>query len=69
MAEKTGIYRIQVNTFGDPDGVWSGNAMRYNTAAEAESAARDLFLRWTSVESWRVVHNEKGGEVVDVEGP
>lgn len=62
-------YRIQVNTFGDPDGVYAGNAVVYESVDSAIDAAKDLFQRWTAVESWRVVHNEAGGEVIDATGP
>ena len=48
-------YRVQVNTFGDPKDSWAGNAIKHKTCADAETAARDLFGRWTAVESWRVI--------------
>ena len=59
-------YRVQVNTFGDHDGVFTGNAMVYETADEAEAAVRDLFQRWTAVKFWRVIDEN---DAVIVEGP
>lgn len=51
-------YHIQVNTFGDPDGVYSGNAVAYTTKSDAVEAAKDLFMRWTAVETWRVIDSD-----------
>ncbi len=49
-------YRVQVNVAGDKDDdTWTGNAVTYPTPEEALEAARDLFMRWTSVNYWRVV--------------
>lgn len=48
-------YRVEVNTYGDPEGSWAGNAVRYDDKAAAIEAAKDLFFRWTAVEHWRVM--------------
>lgn len=48
-------FRYEVNTAGDPEDSWAGNAIRYKTADTAEASARDLFSRWTAVRRWRVV--------------
>jgi hypothetical protein len=50
-----GKYRYEVNTYGDPVDSWAGNAVRYDTADDAEAGAKDLFGRWTAVKFWRVV--------------
>ena len=59
-------YRYEVNTYGDPDGVYTGNAVRYDDKDEAIEAAKDLFFRWTAVESWRVVDDLNA---IHAEGP
>ena len=59
-------YRFQVNTAGDPVDSWAGNAITYDTAELAELAARDLFMRWTAVNFWRVI--DQNGKVI-MEGP
>ena len=69
-------YHVQVNTYGDPDGIFTGNAKVYATEAEAiefktlyrgkvyateteaVDAAKDLFSRWTAVETWRVIDSD-----------
>lgn len=38
--------------FGDQDPV--GNALRFETYAEAEAAAKNLFMRWTVPSGWHV---------------
>ena len=49
-------YRVQVNVASDKDDdTWTGNAVTYPTSEEAMEAARDLFMRWTMVDYWRVV--------------
>jgi hypothetical protein len=49
-------YRIQVNVSTDKDDdTWSGNSVTYPTPEEAMDAAKDLFMRWTLVNYWRVV--------------
>ena len=60
-------YRIEVKVTNDSQ--WCGNAKTYKTKKAAIDAARDLFFRWLSTTNWRVIHNEKGGQVVDAEGP
>jgi hypothetical protein len=39
----------------DASGQWSSNACRFETEAEAEAYAHDLFMRWTLVRETRVV--------------
>lgn len=49
-------YRIEVNVSSDKDkDTWSGNAIRFSDDDEARDAAKDLFMRWTSVVFWRVI--------------
>ncbi len=38
---------------------WCGNGMRFETKAEAEQYARDLYTRWSVVRQWRVVETEE----------
>jgi hypothetical protein len=53
-------YRVQVNTCGDPEDSWAGNAITHASRAQAKIAAEDLFGRWTAVKFWRVVdQNDK----------
>lgn len=51
-------HRVEVNTAGDPPDSWAGNAIRHDTAEEAEAAAKDLFFRWTAVKWWRVIDED-----------
>jgi hypothetical protein len=37
------------------DGEWNGNALRFETEAEALANVRDLYSRWTLVKETRVV--------------
>lgn len=62
-----GVYKVFVNTAGDPPDSWATNAMEYGSVVEAEEAAKDLFMRWTAVNKWRVMDAE--GENVYAEGP
>jgi hypothetical protein len=55
MNTKPKPFRYQVNTYGDRDGVFTGNAVTFETADDAKAAAQDLFSRWTAVEFWRVL--------------
>ncbi len=43
-------YRPMVST----GGAFAGNGLRFATREEAEASARDLAMRWTLVESFRV---------------
>ena len=47
----------------DSSGTWAGNGVKFDTKAQAEEAARNLFARWTLVTAWRVVNIETGGIV------
>lgn len=59
-------FRVQVNTHGDPEDSWAGNAITHASRAQAKNAAEKLFDRWTAVKHWRVIdQNDK----VVVEGP
>lgn len=55
-------FKVEVHTYGDPAGSWSGNAIVHETEEAAIEAAKDLFMRWTAVESWRVVEQAVGFE-------
>jgi hypothetical protein len=46
-------WRPEVNTAGDPEGVFTSNALRFRTEAEAFTWAGDLALRWTAVADFR----------------
>lgn len=61
------IYKVFVNTHGDPEDSWATNGKKYETAEEAEAAAKDLFMRWTAVKFWRVMDSEQ--QTVYAEGP
>ncbi len=55
VRQQTGIYKVYVNTHGDPEDSWATNAMKYDTIPIAVEAAKDLFSRWTAVKYWRVM--------------
>ena len=59
-------FRYQVKTFSCADGVFTGNAVDFDTAEEATEAVKDLFQRWTAVEFWRVLDSDDN---VIAEGP
>jgi hypothetical protein len=46
-------FRFDVLATGETS--WANNALEYDTPAEAEAAAYDLFYRWFLVEKFRVV--------------
>lgn len=50
------MYKVEV--LADNSGVWAGNSLTFETIELAETYARDLFMRWTAVRQWRVVHVE-----------
>lgn len=52
-------FKYQVNTYGDREGVFTGNAVDFDTADKAIAAAKDLFQRWTAVKFWRVVDEQE----------
>lgn len=49
-------YRPMVQTIGDPK--FYGNAVRYETEAEALADAANLSLRWTAVVDFRAEESE-----------
>ena len=61
-----GVFKVFVNTAGDPPDSWATNAMEYGSVEEATEAANDLFMRWTAVNKWRVMDDERN---VYAEGP
>jgi hypothetical protein len=67
VRQQTGIYKVFVNTAGDPEDSWATNAIKYDTVEEAEAAAQDLFGRWTAVRYWRVMDADQ--QNVYAEGP
>ena len=67
VRDQKGIYKVFVNTHGDPEDSWATNAMKYDTVEEAEAAAQDLFGRWTAVKFWRVMDADQ--QTVYAEGP
>jgi len=62
-----GVFKVFVNTHGDPEDSWSTNAIKYGSVEEATEAAKDLFMRWTAVKFWRVMDADK--QTVYAEGP
>jgi len=52
-------YHVQVNTYGDRDGVYTGNAVKHPDLDTATEAAKDLFFRWTAVKYWRVIDDNQ----------
>ncbi len=40
------------------DQTWCSNGLRFETPTEAETYARNLFMRWTQPDGWRVVDDE-----------
>ena len=46
-------FKVEVKAGGGDD--WAGNALTFETRAEAEHYAIDLAMRWTSVREYRVV--------------
>jgi hypothetical protein len=46
-------FRVDVQGVGET--VWASNALRFDTEEEADTYARDLYIRWTGMASWRVV--------------
>lgn len=67
VRDQKGIYKVFVNTHGDPEDSWASNAIKYDTVPEAEEAAKDLFMRWTAVKYWRVMDADQ--QNVYAEGP
>ena len=61
------IYKVFVNTHGDPEDSWATNAMKYDTVEDAKEAAENLFMRWTAVKYWRVMDADK--QTTYAEGP
>jgi len=59
-------YRYEVNTYGDPEGSYAGNMVRYDNVPDCEAGARDLYARWTAVKHWRVIDDM---DKVHVTGP
>ena len=51
-------FKPEVNTAGDPEGVFTGNALRFATEQEAERWVLDLAMRWTAVADTRVVESD-----------
>lgn len=67
MDPQKGIYKVYVNTHGDPEDSWATNAMTYDTVEIAVEAAEDLFSRWTGVKFWRIMDVTR--RTVYAEGP
>ena len=67
IRESKEVYKVFVNTAGDPPDSWATNAIEHDTVEDAVEAAKDLFSRWTAVKYWRVMDPNK--ETVYAEGP
>ena len=54
-------YSAEVHTCSCPEGVWTGNNLRWPLTPAGKKAAElyvdDLMFRWTAVESTRVVES------------
>lgn len=50
---ETGSYAVEV--IADSSETFCGNGLRFETYAEAEAYAKDLYSRWTAVRSWQIV--------------
>lgn len=59
MGATDGPFAVEV--IADSSEEWAGNALRFPTTAAAEVYAKDLYSRWTSVRSWRVVEYVRAG--------
>ena len=59
MNSTEGRFAAEVATGSDP--VFYGNALRFPTLEAASEYVQDLFCRWTSVRSWRVVERVPAG--------
>lgn len=60
--------RYAVEVIADDSGKWAGNALRFESLAEAEIYARGLWARWTAVREWHVVDLAAYPVVVVAEG-
>ena len=47
------MYKAEVQVVNDSK--WYSNALEFDTHAEAETYAKDLFSRWTQATNWRIV--------------
>ena len=60
-------YKVGVNTYSDPEGVWTYNALRFATRVQAEKFGCDLFSRWMAVRKFEVHESDdEPTEGVDV---
>ncbi len=59
MVTKNGRFAVEV--IADSSEVWCGNGLRFPFYDAAEAYAKDLWSRWTSVRSWRVVEYAAAG--------
>jgi hypothetical protein len=53
--QRPGHQSFAAEVIADNSGAWVGNGLRFATAEEAETYAKDLYSRWTAVKEWRVV--------------
>ena len=54
--------KFRIEVIADNSGKWAGNAMVYDTYAEAADAANDLASRWLLVTAARVVEFNENGD-------
>ena len=54
--------KFRIEVIADDSGKWAGNAMVYDTYAEAADAASDLASRWLLVTSARVLEFYDNGD-------
>lgn len=53
LYDGTGAYRVDCVARGERN--YASNSLTFSTVEDAEAYARDLYSRWTMLESWRVV--------------
>jgi len=58
-----GNYIAEVGTVSCRDGIWSGNALRFDTEDAAREYVKDLACRWLAVTRTRVARRDTGAVV------
>jgi hypothetical protein len=53
LYDDSGAFRVDCAVRGESR--YASNALTFATEEDAEAYARDLYSRWTMLESWRVV--------------
>lgn len=53
LYDDTGAFRVDCAVRGETR--WANNGLTFESEADAEAYANDLYSRWTMLETWRVV--------------